>query len=203
MTSTNDIGLATERVQCSTQIDLNELICSTICENVLWKPVACQQCETHFCSMCIRKWLIKKPNQCPMRCDRFIERSCSKIITRQLAKLQIVCIYQPNGCNEVVPYEALEKHEMTCGYQIVKCTACLKEILQKDLTEHQSQCQLNVTTFADFNIINKQNDVLQYQSEIISLREQLRQLQQESQYEIQQLKEQIRQAQSKIQKKIE
>lgn len=101
MASTNDIGLSTERVQCSTPVDLNELHCSIICENILWKPVACQQCETHFCSSCIEKWLRKNPNQCPMRCENYIQRPCSKFIARQLAKLQVVCIYQPNGCQEV------------------------------------------------------------------------------------------------------
>lgn len=100
MTSTNDIGLTNERVQCSTPIDLNELQCSTICENILWKPVACQHCETHFCLSCIEKWLRKNPNQCPMRCESYIQRPCSKVIARQLAKLQVICIYQSNGCNE-------------------------------------------------------------------------------------------------------
>ncbi|CAF3710495.1 unnamed protein product [Rotaria sordida] len=195
MTSTNDIGLATERVQCSTTTDLNDLVCSTICENILWKPVACQQCETHFCSMCIRQWLNKNSNQCPMRCDKFIERSCSKFIAKRLAQLQIICIYQPNGCNEVIPYEALEKHETMCGYQLIKCTGCLSEILKKDFSEHQLQCPLTVTTCADCKIVYKQNDVFKHHSDAICLREQLRHLRQESQYEIQQLKEQIRQEQ--------
>lgn len=101
MASTNDIGLASERIQSAAQVDLNELTCSTICENILWKPVSCQQCETHFCLMCIRKWLHKHPNQCPMRCASFVERPCSKFVARQLAKLQITCAYQPNGCQEV------------------------------------------------------------------------------------------------------
>ncbi|CAF0796128.1 unnamed protein product [Adineta steineri] len=72
MTSTNEIGLASERVESSTDIDLSDVHCSTICENILWKPVSCQQCETHFCSKCITKWLTKNPNQCPLRCDSFV-----------------------------------------------------------------------------------------------------------------------------------
>ncbi|CAF0981752.1 unnamed protein product [Adineta steineri] len=195
MSSTNEIGLETERVQCSSEIDLSDLHCSTICENILWKPVACQQCETHFCSMCITKWLGNNPNQCPMRCDNFIQRSCSKFIARQLAKLQIACIYQPNGCNEVISYEALEKHEMICGYQLVKCTGCLLEMLQKDLTEHQSKCASVLMTCEDCKIVCRQNDVLTHHSDRICLREQLRQFQHKSQYEIRQLREQLRQAQ--------
>lgn len=101
MTSTNEKGLASERVQHPTDIDLNDLHCSTICENVLWKPVSCQQCETHFCTSCINKWLLKNPHQCPLRCDSFIQRPCSRFIAKQLAKLQITCIYESNGCNKV------------------------------------------------------------------------------------------------------
>jgi hypothetical protein len=101
MVSTDEKGLVSERVRCSNDVDLSDVHCSTICENILWKPVACQQCETHFCANCITQWLNKNPNQCPMRCDNFVQRPCSKFIARQLAKLQIVCIYQPNGCNEV------------------------------------------------------------------------------------------------------
>ncbi|CAF3843990.1 unnamed protein product [Rotaria sp. Silwood1] len=193
MKSTNELGLATERVQSSTQVDLSELVCSTICENILWKPISCQQCETHFCSACIRQWLIKRPNQCPMRCDIFIERPCSKFIARQLAKLQIACIYQPNGCKEIIPYEALEKHEMMCGYQRVKCTACELEILQKNLSEHQLECPMIATTTVDRKIVHRRNDIVERRSDIDSIREELRQ---ECRYEIQQFKQEIRQAQN-------
>ena len=117
MTSTNDIGLITERVRSSIDVDLNDVHCSTICENVLWKPVSCQQCETHFCLMCIRKWLEKNPNQCPLRCDTFVQRPCSKFIARQLAKLQIVCIYQPNGCIEVSLIACAFLQWVHCSYK--------------------------------------------------------------------------------------
>jgi hypothetical protein len=89
---------------------------------------------------------------------------------------------------------------MTCGYQLVKCTGCQLEILKKNLTEHQSQCQQITTICAPREIVYEQNDTEERHSDIIFLREQLQQLRQDSQYEIQQLKEQIRQAQSKKQK---
>ena len=101
MASTNEIGLATERIQSAANVDLSDLHCSAICENVLWKPISCQQCETLFCSRCITKWLTENPNRCPLRCENFIQRTCSKFIVKQLSKLQVTCIYQPNGCSEV------------------------------------------------------------------------------------------------------
>jgi len=101
MTSTSDAGLASERIRSSNDVDLNDIHCTTFCENVLWKPISCQQCETHFCSTCITKWLSKNPNQCPMRCENFVQRTCSKFVARQLAKLEIDCVYRPNGCTDV------------------------------------------------------------------------------------------------------
>lgn len=101
MATTNTLGITLERVYNKSESDVDDLMCSTICTGILWKPIACQKCETHFCKLCITKWFEKHPNQCPMRCDTFVERNCSKIIAKQLARLQIFCINRENGCSEV------------------------------------------------------------------------------------------------------
>ena len=100
MTSTQREGLSTDRVQGSSGIDLDDIFCP-ICHNLLWKPIACQLCETHFCTMCIARWLELNPNKCPLRCDKYVERPCSRFIIKQLSKLKIDCIHQENGCEEV------------------------------------------------------------------------------------------------------
>lgn len=102
MSSTNELGLSNDRVQSIPGIELSDVECSTICEGILWKPVSCANCETHYCSMCIEEWLTHHPNQCPMRCNGYDQRPCSRFIARQLSKLQIKCIYQSNGCNQVI-----------------------------------------------------------------------------------------------------
>jgi hypothetical protein len=73
-------------------------------------------------------------------------------------------------------------------------------MLKNNLTEHQAQCQQITTTCAHREVLYTQSNAEEHHSDIIFLREQLRQLRQESQHEIQQLKEQIRQTQSKKQK---
>jgi len=92
--------LVSERIRNSSEIDFDDIQCS-ICSNILWKPVACQSCETPFCSICIAKWITKNPGKCPIKCNEYIERSCPRFVLRQLSKLQIDCIYKFNGCNEV------------------------------------------------------------------------------------------------------
>ncbi len=101
MISTQQRGLSSSRVKDASSINVNYLECS-ICHDVLWKPVACQSCETPFCSACINRWLSNNPNKCPNRCKSYQERKCPPFVAKLLADLQISCFYKSNGCQEVV-----------------------------------------------------------------------------------------------------
>ena len=98
---------------------------------------------------------------------------------------------------QVVPYEALEKHEMMCSYQRVRCNGCQVEMLQKDVMEHQSWCSAVVAKCDECKMIYKRAEIATQHSDLMCLKKQLRNLQQKSQHEIQQLKEQLHQVQSK------
>jgi hypothetical protein len=100
MTSIQQKGLSSNRVRGSSAGYIDFLECS-ICHDLLWKPVACQACETTFCSACINRWLTINPKKCPNQCETYIERKCPPIIAKLLAQLQIACIYESNGCQEV------------------------------------------------------------------------------------------------------
>jgi hypothetical protein len=69
--------LALERIRNPSGIDADDIQCS-ICSNILWKPVACQSCETPFCSTCITKWIATNPGKCPIKYDKYIERPCPR-----------------------------------------------------------------------------------------------------------------------------
>lgn len=101
MTSIQQKGLSSDRVRGppSANIDLLECL---ICQDILWKPVACQSCETAFCSTCINRWLANNPTKCPNRCESYIERKCPPLIVKLLAQLQLSCSYQEQGCEEVI-----------------------------------------------------------------------------------------------------
>jgi hypothetical protein len=94
-------GISSDRVKGVSSINVNHLECS-ICHNVLWKPVACQSCETPFCSECIHQWLSDNPNQCPNQCESYKERKCPPFIAKLLAELQISCFYKSTDCQQVV-----------------------------------------------------------------------------------------------------
>ena len=93
-------SLSSDRVQGPPSTNVELLECS-ICHDLLWKPVACQTCETPFCSACINRWLANNPNKCPNGCETYIERKCPPFITKLLSKLQISCTFKSNDCQEV------------------------------------------------------------------------------------------------------
>ena len=98
MTCMQGRGISSERVHGSSGADLE----CCICRDLLWKPVACQTCETPFCSSCITQWLNNNPNKCPNRCEAYTERKCPPFIAKLLAQLQIACFYRSNGCEQVI-----------------------------------------------------------------------------------------------------
>ncbi|UJR32582.1 hypothetical protein I4U23_020042 [Adineta vaga] len=180
MLSTDEEGLSSNRIQGSSEIDLNDIQCS-ICCNILWKPIACQSCETPFCSKCIATWLNVNPNRCPMRCNKYIQRPCTRFITKQLAKLQVFCIHQPNGCHDIVSYEAVGKHEAQCDYQPKECSGCKLQLLKKEYIEHENSCSEVELTCDDCKTIYKRSDALTSHSDMICLKEQLRRSQEDNQ----------------------
>ncbi len=93
-------GLSSNRVRSTPGAYIDHLECC-VCHDLLWKPVACQMCETPFCSACINQWLTDNPNKCPNRCETYIERKCPPFIAKLLAQLQIACFYESNGCEQV------------------------------------------------------------------------------------------------------
>ncbi|CAF1539920.1 unnamed protein product [Didymodactylos carnosus] len=68
--------------------------------------------------------------------------------------------YTENGCNEVLLYELLDKHQNgDCQYQPKQCRGCLKpDILKKDLVKHEEQCDQIEIQCKTCNYVYKQKD---------------------------------------------
>ena len=134
--------LPLDRVQ---SIDLvREVVQCCLCHGLLWQPVACENCETPFCSKCIQTIHAIK-SESVSRSHRFLlykERRCPQSITHILTNLKITCRYKPNECTEILSYNELEKHEDICDYQLQSCNGCEQRIIKKDFDEHKSQCLL-------------------------------------------------------------
>jgi hypothetical protein len=100
MTSIQQKGLSSSRVSGPPGANTADLECS-ICHELLWKPIACQTCETPFCSTCIDQWLDSN-SKCPNGCKIYVERKCPPFVVKLLAHLQISCVYQSKGCQQVI-----------------------------------------------------------------------------------------------------
>ena len=111
-----------------------ELLC-TICQNVLWKPVACAICENTFCAACMQTWITKESAlqqvTCPFYCA-YKEKRAPPILKHLLSKLQIYCAYRANGCQEIISYDDLEKHEETCPQERTPCRICQTPVSNRD-----------------------------------------------------------------------
>jgi hypothetical protein len=91
-------------------------------------------CENSFCGGCIRTWINKQTHEqvtCPFNCV-FQEKRAPPILNTFLSKLKIYCAYAPNGCREVLSYDALERHEQTCQCENTPCQICQKSVSRRD-----------------------------------------------------------------------
>ncbi len=77
-------------------------------------------------------------------------------------------------------YEALDKHEIECDYQLHQCPGCRLEILKKDFDAHKSSCALIELTCQDCQLVYRRGGAFMEHTESICLKKQLRQVREES-----------------------
>jgi len=115
-----------------------ELLC-LICQNLLWKPIACSSCLNNFCGCCIQLWLQKKPT-CPVCSNNYKEQRSPPILSNFLAKLKLTCVNLEIGCTTEIPYDFLEKHEKDCEFNQTHCKGCRSSFTKKNLAPHEASC---------------------------------------------------------------
>ena len=149
-------GISEERIINAKENDkiLQKLICC-ICLNILWKPVACSQCQANFCENCIKAWLNKSPEECPNRCS-FKKINVSPIVNEFLSEFLIKCQLSDKGCQQILRYNELEKHEKNCSYKDTPCKGCGQLLRGDVLVQHEKDCGLvKVTCGACANQFSK------------------------------------------------
>ncbi|CAF1611576.1 unnamed protein product [Rotaria sp. Silwood1] len=192
------LGLPVERIDGACEFEINDLKCN-ICKNVLWQPIACKNCEIAFCSTCINQWLAENSGICRNDCREFVQRQCPRLIVQQLSRLHFKCENSPHGCEQVVPYDDLEKHELECQYKPLECRGCHATVLKMNYTEHDNSCEEIQLICPECNMTYKRGEAATVHTEIICLKEQLRQLRKDFEGNKQQTGEQIQQVTEKMQ----
>ena len=137
-------GISEERIINAIENEklLKRLTCG-ICLNILWKPVSCSQCQINFCESCITIWLNKSPAKCPNRCTTtFKKMKVSPVLNDLLSEFSIKCQFANKGCEQILGYDQLEKHEKACNYKETPCKGCGKLIFIDKLMKHEDSCEL-------------------------------------------------------------
>ncbi|KAG4067423.1 hypothetical protein HA402_009660 [Bradysia odoriphaga] len=130
----------------------DELLC-LVCTSVLQDPVE-TPCEHFFCKICVSQWLTQNAS-CPVdrKPLRILDlKQPSRLLRNLLAKLEIKCEFQEQGCDKVVKLEHLPNHLLTCNYrpnaQIICKKGCNLQIIRRDLAsscfvhfENKIRCQ--------------------------------------------------------------
>ncbi|CAB4009941.1 RING finger 151-like [Paramuricea clavata] len=114
-----------------------------ICFNVLKDPVLCPRNQHCFCRACITKHL-ENSQRCPTCANELTVETLAKpqrMIKDYLDELNIHCVYNNRGCEEIVQLQHLDNHEATCGFTPAVCTNpdCGVILSQRDLVNHESE----------------------------------------------------------------
>jgi predicted RNase H-like nuclease (RuvC/YqgF family) len=91
-------------------------------------------------------------------------------------------------------YEALDKHEIECSYQSIQCPGCKAQMLKKDFSIHDNNCELFPLTCKDCKFTYIRNEADIKHTENICLRKQIERVQgelQEKKCEMQKLSHQV------------
>ena len=113
-----------------------------ICHLVLISPVSCRSCLNHFCSGCIRQWVltnpIRNPQICPLCKELYREQRCYPVLQSYLSSLKIKCQNHELGCPEVINYDAYQKHCESCECRVVQCSSagCQVRVRSLELRHH-------------------------------------------------------------------
>ncbi|CAB4009940.1 RING finger 151-like [Paramuricea clavata] len=124
-------------------IKINRNFLCLICFNVLKDPVLCPRNQHCFCRACITKHL-ENSRRCPTCADELTVETLAepnRMVKDYLDELNIHCVYNNRGCEEIVQLQHLDIHEATCGFTPAVCTnpGCGVTLNQRDLINHESE----------------------------------------------------------------
>ena len=124
-------------------IKVNRNFLCLICFGVLKNPVLCPRNQHCFCRACITKHL-ENSRRCPTCADELTVETLAepnRMVKDYLNELNIHCVYNNRGCEEIVQLQHLDNHEATCGFTPAVCTnpGCGAILNHRDLINHESE----------------------------------------------------------------
>ena len=106
----------------------------------------CSRNQHCFCRSCITQHL-QNSQRCPTCNDELTVETFAepqRMVKDVINELNIHCVYNNRGCQEIVQLQHLDRHEDSCGYTPAVCTneGCGATLNRRDLIHHESeQCE--------------------------------------------------------------
>ena len=106
----------------------------------------CSRNQHCFCRSCITQHL-RNAQRCPTCNDELTVETLAeppRMVKEVINELNINCVYNNRGCQEIPQLQHLNRHEDSCGYAPVVCTneGCGATVNKRDLVHHESeQCE--------------------------------------------------------------
>ncbi|XP_052434194.1 RING finger protein 151-like isoform X2 [Carassius gibelio] len=141
-------------------------------------------CEHAFCSSCIHGWLVHH-NTCPedrLPLDISHLRLLFRYMRNDLARLQVRCVFRPQGCEVICTLESVHRHEQQCDYALLNCSnaGCPVKVSRRSLEAHLCVCEYSSRVCASgcgYTILNTEeaqhNCVSELRAELDMLRAEL------------------------------
>ena len=150
-----------------------DIIQCKICFNILKNPYDCTKCGNSFCYNCISN-LIKQNKKCPFQCENFSIKQSSLSIISYLSNLKFICKNKEFGCEEIISYQNLDKHDKDCKYFYTKCPnlQCNKKILWNLLEQHlKNECPYSLIKCKNCNQSFNRNEYEEHLKNCLSFKE--------------------------------
>ena len=106
----------------------------------------CSRNQHCFCRSCITQHL-RNAQRCPTCNDELTVETLAeppRMVKEVINELNIHCVYNNRGCQEIPQLQHLNRHEDSCGFAPVVCTneGCGATVNKRDLVHHESeQCE--------------------------------------------------------------
>ena len=103
----------------------------------------CSRNQHCFCRSCITQHL-RNAKRCPTCNDKLTAETLVKpprMVKEVINELNIRCVYNNRGCQEIPQLQHLDRHEDSCGFTPVVCTneGCGTTVNKRDLIHHESE----------------------------------------------------------------
>ena len=106
----------------------------------------CSRNQHCFCRSCITQHL-RNAQRCPTCNDELTVETLAeppRMVKEVINELNVHCVYNDRGCQEIPQLQHLNRHEDSCGFAPVVCTneGCGATVNKRDLVHHESeQCE--------------------------------------------------------------